>query len=262
MAFAPSADGAGIYFYGRALDSAYATDDVYRLVEARGGPSRMQVRRDRGAPPAGGETFTRTLHVEQDLLPSPHLFHDPDADCSVWDFLFDGFGAKSFAFRTDGASGTGTRRSRSGCRGAATPRRPSTIAPCSGSTASRSARCPGTASRRPSRRSPSTAACCRRREPLEIEALLGPAAPYSLIYLDSFDVAYESVYRAHGNQLECSTGDNAAILISGFTRSDIMVFDVTDPPHPVMVGPEARPASDGSFGVAVSAPARIPGTSP
>ena len=34
-----------------------------------------------------------------------------------------------------------------------------------------------------------------------------------------------------------------------------MVFDVTDPLHPVMVGAETRPASDGSFGVALSAPA-------
>jgi hypothetical protein len=68
----------------------------------------MRVRRDRGASASGGETFTRSIHLEQDLLPTPHLFRDPQADWSLWEFLFDGGGARPYAFRADGASGTGT----------------------------------------------------------------------------------------------------------------------------------------------------------
>ena len=49
---------------------------------------------------------------------------------------------------------------------------------------------------------------------LEIQALLGPGAPYSVVYLDSFDVAYESQYRALGNRFEGSTDENASILIT------------------------------------------------
>jgi len=254
--FAPSADGAGIYFYGRELDSAYATQDVYWLGEARGASSRMRVRRDRGASPWGGETFSRSVHVEQDLMPSPHLFRDPEADWSLWDFMFGGGPAKAYAFRADGASGTGSARLTLRLQGGS-----NTDAALDHRAVIRLNGQPlGETTWDGLEPSVTTfdfdASLLQDGENrLEVEPHIGAGAPYSLIYIDSFDVVYDSLYRARGNQLECSTGDNPQILISGFTRGDVMVFDVTDPLRPVVVATEARAAADGTFGVALSAPA-------
>ena len=250
-----SADGAGLYFYGRELDSAYATQDVYWLGEAPG-PGRMRVRRDSGASPWGGETFVRSVHVERDLLPSPHLFRDPAADWSLWEYLFDNEGPHPYLFRADGASGMGiasiTMRLQGGSdTEAALDHR--ALVRLNGQQLGEMTWDGLEPSEATFSFDASLLVAGENR--LELEALLGPGAPYSVIYLDSFDVAYESLYRAQGNQLECSTGDNASVRISGFTRADIMVFDVTDPLHPVLVRADALPAGDGSFGVALSAPA-------
>ncbi|MCU0242851.1 MAG: C25 family cysteine peptidase, partial [Vicinamibacteria bacterium] len=52
--------------------------------------------------------------------------------------------------------------------------------------------------------------------------------------------------------------DNAVLLISGFTRADVMVFDVTDPRMPVYVQAPVVNLGNGSYGVTLAPPA--PGT--
>ncbi len=254
--FAPTADGAGIYFYGRALDSAYANHDVYWLGESRRGPGRMRVRRERGAAPSGVETFVRTLHVERDLMPTPHLFRDPEADWSLWEFMFGGGGVRSYPFRAEAASGAGTAsvtlRMQGGSDTAAKPDHRAIVRVNGQQLGEMTWDGLEPAVATFSFDASLLAAGDNR---LEIEPYAASGAPYSVVYIDSFDVAYPSQYRATGNQLECSSGDNAEILISGFTRGDVMVFDVTDPLHPVIVAAEARPQADGSFGVALRAPA-------
>ena len=65
-------------------------------------------------PPTGEEVFLKTLHVEQDVFAATNVYKDPDGDFWVWDYVYAGFGAKSFAFRTDGAAGSGGGLLRSG----------------------------------------------------------------------------------------------------------------------------------------------------
>lgn len=83
---------------------------------------------------------------------------------------------------------------------------------------------------------------------LEVEGLIDTSAPYSLFYIDSFDVSYQSRYRAVANQGEFPAAGNPAVLIGGFTRSDISVFDVTNPAHPVQVQAPVSLSSDGTYG--------------
>jgi hypothetical protein len=52
-------------------------------------------------------------------------------------------------------------------------------------------------------------------------------------YIDSFDVAYDKLAKASGDVVLCSAGSNAVMTVSGFTMSDITVYDVTDPLRPV-----------------------------
>jgi len=259
VAITRSADGLGLYFYGQPFDSPYSEEDVYRLGDSRERGRWMRTRRDRGASPGGGETFTRSVRLEQDLLPSPHLFTDPEADWSLWDFLFAGMGPKSFAFRADGASGSGmaslTLRLHGGNDTEADPDHHVAV------------RLNGQAigeiyfdgvSAAETTLSFAASLLLDGENALEIEALADTAAWYSLVYLDSFTVEYESLYRAQGDEIECSSDGNASILLSGFSSSQILVFDITAPDRPVVVLGDVLSLADGSFGVALSAPA--PGT--
>src|SRR5262249_37823928 len=87
---------------------------------------------------------------------------------------------------------------------------------------------------------------------LTIDGLNDTQAAYSLFYVDSFDVRYTTRYRARGNKFEGAASGHPAVLITGFTRADVAVFDITDPERPVIVHAPVAPAGDGTFGVTVA----------
>jgi hypothetical protein len=79
---------------------------------------------------------------------------------------------------------------------------------------------------------------------VEVSGTLDNGVPYSIFYIDSFDLGYRRYYRAVNNRLFCRGSGNAAITVEGFTDTDIMVFDVTDPLRPGLVtGPSTRGAN-------------------
>jgi hypothetical protein len=59
--------------------------------------------------------------------------------------------------------------------------------------------------------------------------------PYSIFYVNSFDLDYHRHYRAENNHIFCRGDENPLITIEGFSDSNIMVFDVTDPVRPKQV---------------------------
>jgi hypothetical protein len=70
---------------------------------------------------------------------------------------------------------------------------------------------------------------------VEITGILDNGVPYSIFYINSFDLDYRRHYRAVNNRLFCRGGDNPVITIEGFTGPDVMVFDITDPAQPKQV---------------------------
>ena len=204
-------------------------------------------------PPTGEEVFPKTLHVEQDVFAATNVYKDPDGDFWVWDYVYAGFGAKSFAFRTDGAAGFGggqlTVRLKGGTGHGDEPGPPRQLQP----------------ERQPDRRGVlgrhsgsgddaqfDGSLLVDGENTLTIDGLTDTGAPYSLFYVDSFDVRYTSRYRAHGNKVEAQAAGNASVLISGFTRPDIAVFNITVPTTPVILqGPVSRRAT-GRYGVVVA----------
>src|SRR5262249_53905286 len=89
---------------------------------------------------------------------------------------------------------------------------------------------------------------------LEIEGRVEAGVPYSLFYLDSFDVSYRSAYRAKDDRITCAAGGTASLLVGGFSRRDVMAFDVPDPQHPVFVQAAVYPAADGTYAAALAPP--------
>ncbi|MBK5256351.1 MAG: DUF11 domain-containing protein [Vicinamibacteria bacterium] len=255
VALIPSAQGDGFWFYGHATRSDVEQDNVYRLSETPAG-ARMGSRRNprganpSGANPSGGEVFVKTLHVEQDLIGANNIYHDPDGDFYVWDWVFAGYGAKSFTFRADGAAQGGgaslTIRLKGGTETETNPDHHATFN-LNGSQI-------GEAIWDGTNELVTTvdfdgSLLEDGENILTIDGLTDTGAEYSLFYVDSFDVTYTSRYRAHGNKAEVSAAFNSAVLISGFTRPDITLFDVTNKNHPVFVQAPVVQTADGTYGV-------------
>jgi hypothetical protein len=70
---------------------------------------------------------------------------------------------------------------------------------------------------------------------IEVTGVLNNGVPYSIFYVDSFDLSYHRYYRAVNNRLLCRGDQNPVITIEGFTDPNIMVFEVTNPMQPKLV---------------------------
>jgi hypothetical protein len=251
VAFAPSSDLTGILFYGLATESNVEGANVYRLSNAIRDRRWMKTRPNVEAPPpTGGEVFTKTLHVEEDVFAANNVYKDPEGDFWVWDYVFAGFGAKSFAFRTDGAAGFDggvlTVRLKGGTETVAYPDHHATFS-LNGSPIGE-AFWDGTQDLETALEFDGSL-LVDGENTLTIDGLTDTGAPYSLFYVDSFDVRYTSRYRAHGNKVKAPAAGNASVLISGFTRPDIAVFDITRPTEPVFVQAPVALTGDGTYGV-------------
>lgn len=256
VAFLPAADQSGAYFYGQQLDSPFARDNVYWVDGAARTGLRIGGRSEPAGPqPSGDETFVRSVHREEDRLPATSLFDDGDADYWIWDWVVAGQGPKAFTFRTDGlASGFESAALVISLRGgndtpAETDHR--VRVSVNGNTLGE-IELRGTQGSE-TRLDFDSSRLVDGENTLQLEALTTDA-DYSLVLLDAFDVDYPSRYRAYANRLECGSAGHAALRITGFTRPDIMVFDVTDPRAPVYVQAVPTPDGDGSFGVTLFPP--------
>jgi len=80
---------------------------------------------------------------------------------------------------------------------------------------------------------------------LSIELPGGTGAPIDMMIMDKFDVTYLKNFIAGDDRLACSTdqvGIKSLITIGGFSTSDVLVFDITDPLSPVRIlNPQVMP---------------------
>jgi hypothetical protein len=260
VAFAPAWDMNGIYFFGRAIDSPFARDNVYWLGATPQGGVRMTSRKERAAvAPRGTETFTRSVHVEQDLMPMLSWFENADSDYWMWAALWDGFGPEwatfSTTFRADGAARSGRATVRVRLKGGDDSE-------------------PGPDDHRATIRvngydiGDVTWSGLDEVEPtLTFNGSLlndgentlevigdGERAAWSLFFVDAFDVRYQSLYRATDDRLEFSANGNPSVFVSGFTSRDIMVFDVSDPRLPVYIDGSVGKTPDGRYGITLAPP--------
>jgi len=255
VAYLPAEGGAGIYFYGQGIDSIYTEENVYWLELGRG--VQMTQAGESGATPAGGfETFSDTVHAEQNRCPATGLFHDPEADFWLWAYLISGtpgMDKESFTVRADCAAAVGTAALTVRLKGAtntdAEPDHHARIA-VNGTTIGEG-------------RWEGTESCILeftfRQELLvegantvTVEGVLDTGAPYSIFYVDSFDLTYQRRYEAVGESLLCRGDENPVVTIAGFSEPGILVFEVTDPWRPMVVTGTTVDECDGSYRVSLT----------
>ena len=256
VAYLPAEDGSGITFYGKRLESIYTDENIYWVELGRGTVMRQPSGSD-SIPGTGAETFVDTVHAEQNYWPAVGLFHDPEADFWLWAYLVagsPGVDRKSFIVRADGAAPAGAAtlkvRVKGGTDAEGSPDHHARIAV--NGTVIGEGRWDG------------NEGCTLEiafgqgllldgANSVSVEAVLPAETPYSIFYVDSFDLTYQRYYTAVGDSLLCRAGPHPVVTVSGFAEPAISVFDVTDPWNPAAVRGGTIDEVDGTYRVSFAA---------
>jgi len=235
VAYLPAQGGAGLYFYGQGIDSIYTDENIYWLGRGRG--VLMAEAGESGAEPAAvPQTFTQAVHAEEDRCPATGLFRDPEADFWLWDYVVSGQqggGRRAFTVRADGAALAGEATLVVHLKGATDTdaeadhhalillnNQPIGEARWDGLDA-HSVALPV-----------EPALLLPGANTVDVEGVLDSGAPYSIFYVDSFDLVYQQLSEAVGDCLLCRAENHAVVTIGGFTQPQILVLDVTMPRRP------------------------------
>jgi peptidase C25-like protein len=245
----------GLFFYGQAIDSIFTDSNVYRLDRGKG--ATMAAAAVATGAGAATDSFAASAHAEQDLLPATLVALDPESDYWFWDFVQSGdptFGTKTFAFDAPGLAAAA---------GSAT-----LVVHLQGATASgvtgehhAAVRLNGTplgevrwqgVAAQDATFSVAQSALHETGNQVDVTGVLDGGTPFSIFYVDSFDLSYRRLYRAAGDALAFRGDGNPRLTVSGFTGATIRVLDLQDPQQPRwLTGAtvDADPAAAGRYRV-------------
>jgi hypothetical protein len=223
--------GDAMEFYGEPIDSLYTLDNVYWL-DAKPGVALPDERGGHPAPIDEVLSFADTVHVEQDRFPATLVAQDPTADYWPWEFVIAGdstYGTRRFDLQLDGATpAAGTLTvSLLGATDTAVALDHHVLVTVNGTPVGE-ARWDGLQPSTPSFELPD-GLLRDGANSVEVKGVLDSGAPYSIFYVDSFDVACRRLYRAVGDQLLLRAEQNRLVTVTGFDSDRISVVDVSDP---------------------------------
>jgi len=225
----------GLLFYGEAVESLYSRETVYRLEGGRRGLRMASVEGGSGGAATGTESFAAVRDVEEDAIAATVLGLDPESDYWFWHFLRAGDPATEsvtlpidleaatgatgrLSVRLHGATDSGvadehhvqvllngTLLGDSWWRGI-TPHEALFTVPAGVLQEGANA--------------------------VEIVSVLDPGVPFSIFFLDGFEVTFPRRYATSTGTLRFAAGTNSAALLEGLDPASTQVLDITDPRQP------------------------------
>ncbi|MBT8469325.1 MAG: hypothetical protein KJN97_11310, partial [Deltaproteobacteria bacterium] len=226
VAWAPSADGSAVEFYGVERRSLFTTERIYRLSLETG--STMGERS--AAPDALTDdlTFESDLHLEEDQIAAVIIAPDPDGDYWFWQLI----SAEpmmpltaTVTFPLEAIAGDGTLQvDFQGIEGEAHLVEVRLNGTPLGTTSFE-----GVVPHQATFSVPEEA-----MQEGENTLAIEPVNPgSSMLYLDSADLTYTRGYATSAPALLFGASQDASVEIKGLTGDDLQLFDVSDPRQPV-----------------------------
>ncbi len=241
----------GLLFYGQAIDSLYSVENAYRL--AVGSGLAMASEPSAGAGAGTAPSFAAKRHTEQDLFPATALPLDPTSGYWFWDFVEAGDptnSKKTFTLDAPGLAAGGTASLTVNLHGASASGVPSEhhIAVRLNGTALGDTHFDGiTAQSATFAVDPALLTAAGNQ--VVVQGILDSGVPYTIVYVDSFDLTYPRAFQAQGDSLAFQSAAGA-VSIGGFSSPAIRLLDLASPLQPRQVA-GAVTASDGAGGTAV-----------
>lgn len=258
IAWYAAPDENGLYFFGQGTDSIYTDDTVYWLEYGMGAPMATIPSEPAAVVPGG--TFSASIHFEEEgPYPLTSVIDDPDSDFWFWDYVNvnPDYGLTrdtiSVEFEAPVPSGENVEASLTVYLQAESSddeiemdhqvelrlngvlvgagQWDGATAHTVHATFDQSLLNDGT-------------------NTLEIHAPAGSGISSELFYLDSFDLSYRRYLTAVGDRLKALAESRDSVTADGFTRPDILIFDISDPRRPMIV--ESSSISSGTGGYSVT----------
>lgn len=231
VAYLPAEGNSGIYFYGEGIDSNYTNKNIYWLGKGKG--QQMMYIGGYGPSQLGNGTFTDTAHAEEDKILAAELFTDPQSDFWVWDYVIGGYSPydiKNFPITAKGVAGGSSTAALTVNLQGFTNTQHHVIISLNGQQIGEG-QWVGNTSRTLVFNFPQTL-LSEGVNTVQVNAVLDNGVPYSVFYVDSFDLTYQRLYSADADSLLFKGNGNQIVTVQGFTNPQIVVFDVTDARNP------------------------------
>jgi hypothetical protein len=240
-------DGAALWFQAEQFKDNFTEENVYWLTAQTNG---WVLQADGRAPaPAGEMTGRATVELEQDILAVTTQANDPEEDYWMWQRLRASskfLNTAVFTVTLDGA-------------GAALPGG-LTVQLWGGSQGQHgvTAELNGTdlgqreweGLARATMEWPVPAGLLRSgANTLRLKAINLPGASGSQWYVNRLALSYARRFEAVGGRLEFYAESNATVTVTGFAQPEVVVWEITDPRHPVIVTNLAVSANAGLYAV-------------
>jgi hypothetical protein len=240
----------GLFFYGQASGSIYSTASTYHL-ERKPGLLMTATNAGPNSSASPAASFPETLHVEQDLFPATLISPDPESDYWFWEFLQGDdptYGHRTFSLDAPGlvAGQAGSLAvSLYGATDSGVTGEHQAVVAVNGTVLGETS-WQGIAPQKATFAIPAGVLLAAGNQ-VEVTAHTGAGAPYSIYYLDGFDLSYPRTFRAAGDALAFSAASAGKVIVTGFTNPGIRLLDTGDPLHPRWIS-GATVDADGSGG--------------
>ncbi|HVT18912.1 MAG TPA: C25 family cysteine peptidase [Thermoanaerobaculia bacterium] len=229
----------GFYFYAQAIDSIYTRTNVYMAQFGQKGKQIVSSAPPPARPATASQSFLERLHAEQENFAATAVARDPASDYWFWDFVIAGdptYGTRTFTIDVPDLAGASPGALQVSLFGATdTPAAQDHHAHMRLNGADvGDVRFDGIGSFSSSFSLPPGLLRAGANS-VEVSGILDSGAPYSIFYVDSFDLTYPRLYRARSDRLELTASSDAVATIAGFSSGKITVFDVSNARFPTRV---------------------------
>lgn len=252
IAYIPAGNMAGLFFYAQGIDSMYTKENIYWLYMGKG--LQMGNLEEAGPAPSGYSTFTETVHAEEDMVVAPVLAKDPGSDYWFWDYVIGGnpsLGTKLFDIQAFGVAYTSSAAALTvrlhGLTNTGATNDHHVIISLNGEVIGED-QWKG-AEERVVNLSFSQELLYSGTNSIEVKGLLDTGAPYSIFFVDSFELTYQRLLEAHDDSLIFRAEGALPLTVYGFTKPDLFVFDITDPGKPILNMATTIDGSGGNYSV-------------
>ncbi len=203
IAWLADSNGAGVFFYNDGIETQYADRNVFWLEQGRG-QAMEAISAGNAGPVADGQSFSENVHFEENHYALTGLFSSPKDDIWLWDYVEGGGAAKSFPVVVPGATSSGPAILTVNLKGAtdtATDNDHHAVIFLNG-TEIGGTTWNGTEGHR-FEISLNSSLLHEGANTISVSGSLDTGAPYSLFYVESFDLSYQRQYQAYDNSLIC-----------------------------------------------------------
>jgi hypothetical protein len=243
IAWLADSNGAGVFFYSPGMETPYTDQNVFWL-EKGSGLAMESINNFEVAPADASQSFKETLHFEENRYAATALFSDPTDDIWLWDYVEGGGETKSFPVTVPGATSAGPATLVVKLQGATDTEAANdhhAIVSLNGTEIGNTI-WDGTEAHKieiPI----NSSLLIDGTNTISISGALDLRAPYSLFYVESFDLTYQRRYKAENNTLLCRGDGNAVVTVTGFTDPQVVVLDVSNPEQPKQIASAAPDVS-------------------